>query len=96
MFCAEIDDKSTVIDLEDTDSSPLELVNSKSTTGALSLSVMVKVWTLSLPNVALLGFDKVTITVSFASSRESSTMLAMVIVPDVDPAFIVSVPLARV
>ena len=49
-----------------------------------------------LPNVALLGFDKVTITVSLASSRESSTMLAIVMVPDVDPALIVRVPLAKV
>ena len=44
----------------------------------------------------MLGFDKVTITVSFGSSSESLTMLAMVIVPDVDPALIVSVPFARV
>ena len=35
-------------------------------------------------------------TVSFASSRESSTILPMVIVPDVDPATIVRVPLAKV
>ena len=41
MFRAETDDKSTVIDLVDTDSSPLDVVNSKSTTGALSLSVIV-------------------------------------------------------
>ena len=53
-------------------------------------------WTSSLPRVALLGLDKVTITVSFASSKESLTTLAIVIVPDVDPAIIVSVPLARV
>ena len=51
---------------------------------------------MSLPNVALLGFDKVTITVSFGSSSESLTMPAMVIVPDVAPALIVSVPLAKV
>ena len=44
----------------------------------------------------MLGFDKVTITVSFGSSNVSLTMLAIVIVPDVDPALIVSVPLARV
>ena len=51
---------------------------------------------MSLPNEALLGFDKVRITVSFGSSNMSLTMPAMVIVPDVDPALIVSVPLARV
>ena len=44
----------------------------------------------------MLGFDKVTITVSFASSIESSIIPAIVIVPDVEPALIVSVPLARV
>ena len=82
--------------VEETDSAPLELVALKSTTGVLSLSLIVYVWTLSLPNVALLGFDKVTITVSFGSSSVSLTMLAMVIVPDVDPALIVSVPLAKV
>ena len=53
-------------------------------------------WASSLPSVALLGLDKVTITVSLPSVIESSTMLAIVMVPDVDPAFIVSVPLARV
>ena len=42
------------------------------------------------------GGDKVTITVSFGSSSESLTILAIVIVPDVDPALIVRVPLARV
>ena len=44
----------------------------------------------------MLGFDKVTMTVSFASSRPSSTIPAIVIVPEVDPALIVSVPLAKV
>ena len=57
---------------------------------------MVYVCVSSLPSVALLGLDKVTMTVSFASSRESSTILAMVITPDVEPALIVSVPLAKV
>ena len=57
---------------------------------------MVYVWVSSLPNVALLGFDNVTITVSFGSSSVSLTILAMVIVPEVDPALIVRVPLARV
>ena len=51
---------------------------------------------MSLPKVALLGSDKVTITVSLGSSSESLTILAIVMVPDVDPALIVSVPLARV
>ena len=36
------------------------------------------------------------ITVSFASSIESSIILAIVIVPDVAPALIVRVPSARV
>ena len=49
-----------------------------------------------MPKVALLGFDKVTITVSFDSSRPSSTIPAIVIVADVAPAVIVAVPLAKV
>ena len=53
-------------------------------------------WASSLPKVALLGFDKVTMTVSFTSSRPSSTIPAIVIVPDVEPAFMVRVPLASV
>ena len=57
--------------LDEVDSAPFELVRLKSTTGALSLSLMVYVCVSSLPNVALLGFDNVTITVSFGSSRES-------------------------
>ena len=48
------------------------------------------------PSVAFVGLDSVTITVSSDSSSASSTMLAIVIVPDVSPAEIVSVPLARV
>ena len=44
----------------------------------------------------MLGLDKVTMTVSLASSRESSAILPMVMVPDVAPALIVRVPLARV
>ena len=95
-FCPDAADKSTVIALEDTDSAPLELVELKSTTGGLSLSVMVYVCVSSLPNVALVGFDKVTMTVSLASSKESLTMLAIVIVPLVSPALIVKVPLAKV
>ena len=35
-------------------------------------------------------------TVSLVSSKESLTMLAIVIVVDVEPAVIVAVPLARV
>ena len=46
--------------------------------------------------MALVGLDRVTITVSLASSRESLTIPAMVIVPDVDPALMVKVPLAKV
>ena len=42
------------------------------------------------------GLDKVTMTVSFASSSESSTIPAIVIVVDVEPAVMVAVPLARV
>ena len=50
----------------------------------------------SNPSVAFVGLDSVTITVSSDSSSASSTMLAIVIVPDVSPAAIVIVPLARV
>jgi len=46
--------------------------------------------------VALPGLDRVRITVSFASSAASLIILPIVIVPDVAPALIVSVPLARV
>ena len=46
--------------------------------------------------MALEGLDKVTITVSFASSNESSAIPAIVIVVDVAPAAMVAVPLARV
>ena len=46
--------------------------------------------------MALLGLDKVTITVSLASSAESSIIPAIVIVPDVAPALMVRDPLARV
>ena len=44
----------------------------------------------------MLGLDKVRMTVSLVSSKESLTMLAIVIVVDVEPAVIVAVPLARV
>ena len=50
----------------------------------------------SLPSDALLGFDKVRITVSLDSSRPSSTIPAIVIVAVVSPATIVTVPSARV
>ena len=43
-----------------------------------------------------MGLDKVTITVSFGSSKASLTMPAMVMAPDVDPALMVKVPLAKV
>ena len=42
------------------------------------------------------GLDRVTITVSLTSSNESSTIPAIVIVVDVEPAVMVAVPLARV
>ena len=60
------------------------------------MSLIVYVCTLSLPKVALLGLDKVIITVSFASSAKSSIILEIVIVPPVAPAFIVKVPFAQV
>ena len=44
----------------------------------------------------MLGLDKVIIIVSFASSKESSTIPAIVIVVDVAPAAMVAVPLAKV
>ena len=96
MFWLDTADKSTVMAFEDTDSAPLELVLLKSTTGALSSSLMVYVWVSSLPRVALLGFDKVRITVSLASSAASLIIFEIVMVPDVCPALMVSVPLARV
>ena len=50
----------------------------------------------SEPKAAFVGLDNVTITVSSTSSNVSSTIPAIVIVPDVSPADIVNVPLARV
>ena len=44
----------------------------------------------------MLGFDKVTMTVSLASSIESSIILDILIVPVDAPALIVKVPLANV
>ena len=49
-----------------------------------------------MPGSAFDGLDKVIMIVSFASSNESSTIPAIVIVVDVEPAEIVAVPLARV
>ena len=53
-------------------------------------------WTLSLPKVALLGLDNVTITVSLSSSNKSSTMSVIVTIPDVSPLLIERVPSAKV
>ena len=63
--------------------------------GVESSSVMVNVPVESLI-VAFDALDNVIVTVSFASSIESSIILAIVIEPDVAPALIVSVPSARV
>ena len=51
---------------------------------------------MSVPKFALTGLVNVTMTVSSTSSRESSTILPIVIITLVDPALIVKVPLARV
>ena len=64
--------------------------------GWSSSSVIVYVWTLSEPNVALLGLDKVMITVSSVSSVVSSTIFAIIIVPVVSPAAILKVPFSNV
>ena len=48
------------------------------------------------PGSAFDGLDKVMMTVSFASSKESSTMPAIVIFVEDAPAAIVAVPLANV
>ena len=68
----------------------------KSTTGKLSLSKIVYVWTVSDPSVALVGLDNVTITVSLFSSSASFTIPAIVIFAEVLPDVIVNVPFARV
>ena len=96
MSLLEAADKSTVIAVDEIDSEPDELVTLKSIVGWSSSSIIVKVWTLSAPNVALLGLDKVTITVSFVSSVVSSIIFAIVIVPVVSPAAILNVPFTRV
>ena len=74
----------------------MEVEVENATVGVPSLSLMVYVWTLSFPRTALFGLDKVMITVSLASSRSSSIIQAIVMVPEVPPALIVRVPLARV
>ena len=89
-------DKSKVKAAEVIDSSPFEVGALKLMIGVVSLSIIVKVWELSLPRVALTGLDKVIITVSSGSSTGSSIILAMVIVPLVSPALIVSFPAPRV
>ena len=43
-----------------------------------------------------MGLDRVRMTVSFPSTVPSSTIPAIVIVPDVEPALIDKVPLAKV
>ena len=48
------------------------------------------------PGFAFVGLDKEMIIVSFTSSKESSTIPAIEMVPDVAPALIVRVPLAKV
>ena len=48
------------------------------------------------PGSAFDGLDKVTMTVSFASSKESSIMLVIVIFVDVEPGEMVAIPLAKV
>ena len=53
-------------------------------------------WTTSVPKIALFGFDKDTIIVSFSSSKVSSMISVIVIVPVFSPALIESVPSARV
>ena len=53
-------------------------------------------WTLSFPRTALLGPDKVKITVSLPSTETSSIISAMVMVPLVAPEVIVKVPSAKV
>ena len=95
IFLSDAADKSIFKDAEETDSSALELVILNSIIGS-SLSFMVYVWIVLLPRVALLGFDKVTITVSSPSLIESSIILPIVTVPLVSPALIVIEPLAKV
>ena len=56
-----------------TDSSPLELTRSNSTVGYTSVSLIVEVWTVLAPSVALLGLLSVTSTVSSDSTNPSST-----------------------
>ena len=53
-------------------------------------------WAVLLPSVAPEGEDRVTITVSLASTIASSMMEAMVMVSEVESALKVKVPSARV
>ena len=62
--------------------------------GVLSSSVIVNVPVESLI-VAFVALDKVIVTVSFASSKESANTVTPM-VPVVSPALIVSVPLVAV
>ena len=82
--------------LEDEDSAPLEVASAKDISLSPSGSWIVNVCTSSLPKDALLGLDKVRMTVSFGSVTPSLTIPAIVIVPVVDPALMVRVPLASV
>ncbi len=72
-----------------------ELAVANATLGCGSLSVIVKVWTVLAPSVALLGADSVTWMVSFGSLRPS-LMIAIGIVFEVCPGENVKVPLASV
>ena len=82
-----------------------KITNGEITATDLASTLDLSSKTLTLPtdaldnqhfNVALLGFDKVTISVSLDSSIESSMMPDIFMVPLVAPALIVKVPLARV
>ena len=84
-FWPETAESCTVAVSVPTLSAPLWLAMVNCTVGAASLSVIVAVWTVVAPAVALVGAPIVTTTVSSASSRASSTT-AMLIVPVVAPA----------
>ena len=77
------------------DSVPLELPATKYTSTASSLSWMVYVWFMVAPRVASDGLDRVTCTVSSASSRESS-VTAREMEPEVVPGERLRVPESRV
>ncbi len=65
------------------------------TVGSASLSVIVYVWAVVPPRLALLGFERATMMVSSSSSRASLTTVTAMFC-DVTPAVKVSVPEARV